>query len=53
LQNMTLNFKEQLSQVEDADITEMSVELKQVEMAYQAALMTTSRVGNLSLTNYM
>jgi flagellar hook-associated protein 3 FlgL len=34
LQNMTLNFKEQLSQVEDADITEMSVELKQVEMAW-------------------
>jgi flagellar hook-associated protein 3 FlgL len=53
LQNMTLDFKEQLSQVEDADITEMSVELKQVEMAYQAALLTTSRVGNLSLTNYM
>ena len=53
LQTMTLNFKEQLSQVEDADIAEMSIELKQVEMAYQAALMTTARVGNLSLTNYM
>ena len=53
LQNMTLNFKEQLSQVEDADVAEMSIELKQVEMAYQAALMTTARVGNLSLTNYM
>ena len=53
LQNMTLDFKEQLSQVEDADIAEMSIELKQVEMAYQAALMTTARVGNLSLTNYM
>jgi flagellar hook-associated protein 3 FlgL len=53
LQNMTLDFKEQLSLVEDADIAEMSVELKQVEMAYQAALMTTARVGNLSLTNYM
>jgi flagellar hook-associated protein 3 FlgL len=53
LQNMTLDFKEQLSLVEDADIAEMSIELKQVEMAYQAALLTTSRVGNLSLTNYM
>ena len=39
--------------MEDADIAEMSIELKQVEMAYQAALMTTARVGNLSLTNYM
>ena len=53
LQNMTLDFKEQLSLVEDADIAEMSIELKQVEMAYQAALLTTSRVGNLSLTDYM
>ena len=53
LQTMTLDFKEQLSEVEDADIAEMSIELKQVEMAYQAALMTTARVGNLSLTNYM
>jgi hypothetical protein len=24
-----------------------------VEMAYQAALMTTARLGNLSLTDYM
>jgi flagellar hook-associated protein 3 FlgL len=53
LQTMTLDFKEQLSEVEDADIAQMSIELKQVEMAYQAALMTTARVGNLSLTNYM
>ena len=53
LQTMTLDFKEQLSDIEDADIAEMSIELKQVEMAYQAALMTTARVGNLSLTNYM
>ncbi len=53
LQTMTLDFKEQLSLVEDADIAEMSIELKQVEMAYQAALLTTSRVGNLSLTDYM
>jgi flagellar hook-associated protein 3 FlgL len=53
LQTMTLNFTEQLSQIEDADIAEMSIELKQVEMAYQAALMTTARVGNLSLTDYM
>jgi flagellar hook-associated protein 3 FlgL len=53
LQNMTLNFTDQLSQVEDADIAEMSVQLKQVEMAYQATLMTTAQVGNLSLMNYM
>jgi flagellin-like hook-associated protein FlgL len=53
LQTMTLDFKEQLSLIEDADIAEMSIELKQVEMAYQAALMTTARLGNLSLTDYM
>jgi flagellar hook-associated protein 3 FlgL len=53
LQSMTLDYKEQLSAVEDADIAEMSMQLKQVEMAYQAALMTTARVGNLTLTNYM
>jgi flagellar hook-associated protein 3 FlgL len=53
LQTMTLDFTEQLSAIEDVDIAEMSIELKQVEMAYQAALMTTARVGNLSLTDYM
>ena len=53
LETMALNFEERLSEVEDADIAEMSIELKQVEMAYQAALMTTARVGNLSLTDYL
>jgi flagellar hook-associated protein 3 FlgL len=53
LQTMTLDFTDQLSLVEDADIAKMSIELKQVEMAYQSALLATSRVGNLSLTNYM
>jgi flagellar hook-associated protein 3 FlgL len=53
LQTMTLDFTEQLSAIEDVDIAKMSIELKQVEMAYQAALMTTARVGNLSLTDYM
>ncbi len=53
LQNMTLNFTEQLSQVEDADIAKMSIDLSQVQMAYQATLMTTAQVGKLSLINYM
>ncbi len=53
LQNMTLNFTEQLSQVEDADIAKMSIDLAQVQMAYQATLMTTAQVGKLSLINYM
>jgi flagellar hook-associated protein 3 FlgL len=53
LQTLTLDYQGQLSEVEDADVAQMSIDLKQVEMAYQAALMTTARIGNLSLTNYM
>jgi len=53
LQNMTLTITDQLSRVEDADMAEMSVQLAQVQMAYQATLMTTAQVGKLSLVDYM
>jgi flagellar hook-associated protein 3 FlgL len=53
LDSLAMDFTEQLSQVEDADIAELSIELNQVQMAYQAVLLSTARVGELSLTNYL
>jgi flagellar hook-associated protein 3 FlgL len=53
LDSLTVDFSEQLSLLEDADIAELSIELNQVQLAYQAVLLSTARVGELSLTNYM
>ena len=37
----------------DVDIAEASLELKQLELSYQAMLSTVSRISQLSLVNYM
>jgi flagellar hook-associated protein 3 FlgL len=53
LDSLTVDFTEQLSRVEDADVAELSIELNQVQLAYQAVLLSTARIGDLSLTNYL
>jgi flagellar hook-associated protein 3 FlgL len=51
--SLTLDLKERLSDVEDADLTEMITELKQKELAYQVALMSSVRLSELSILNYL
>jgi flagellar hook-associated protein 3 FlgL len=51
--DLTLNFKERLSTIEDADLAEIITELKQKEVAYQAALMSSARLMELSILNYL
>lgn len=53
LDSLSIDFTEQLSHVEDADLAELSIELNQVQLAYQAVLLSTARLGELSLTNYL
>ncbi len=53
LDSLAVDFQEQLSKLEDADMADLSIQLNQVQLAYQAVLMSTARVGQLSLTNYM
>ena len=51
--HLTLNLKERLSAVEDADLAEMITELRQKEVAYEAAMMSSMRLSELSILNYM
>ena len=53
LDTLSADFKEQLSRVEDGDLAELSIELNQIQVAYQAVLLSTARVGEVSLTNYL
>lgn len=47
------NFKTLSSENEDADITEVAVQLGSVELSYQAALMATGKITQTSLLNYL
>ena len=49
----TLTLKERLSNVEDTDLSEMIIELNGKELAYQAAMMSSVRVSELSILNYL
>lgn len=53
LNQLDLNLKERLSQVEDADFAKVIVELRQKEMAYQAALLSSTRIAELTILNYI
>lgn len=53
LQSMDIANTERLSNIEDADIAEAIIELKQKELAYQAALASSAKVMNLSLIDYL
>lgn len=45
--------KEQLSNVEDIDLTDLMTKLAQQQMTYQAVLQASSNIMNLSLANYV
>lgn len=53
LNHLDLNLKERLSQVEDADYAKVIVELRAKEMAYQAALLSATRIAELTILNYI
>lgn len=53
LNQLSLNLTERLSQVEDADYSEVIVELKEKELAYQAALASAAKITELSILNYL
>ncbi|MCK5541270.1 MAG: flagellar hook-associated protein FlgL [Desulfobacterales bacterium] len=48
-----LSLTERSSTIEDADIVESIMKIKNIEIAYQAALSSTAKVMNLSLVDYL
>ncbi len=49
----SLSLTERKSMIEDADMIESIMNLQNIEIAYQAALSSTSKVLNLSLVDYL
>ena len=54
-QNTTIkvNFTQALSDIEDTDIPKTVVQYQSAQLAYQAALQSTSRIGQLSLLDFL
>jgi flagellar hook-associated protein 3 FlgL len=52
-QDMELANTERLSKIEDADIADAITDLKSLEVAYQGALASSSRIMSLSLVDYI
>lgn len=52
-QELKINNTKRLSKLEDADITEAIIDLKEKELVYQAALSSSTSVMKLSLVDYM
>ncbi|MFP4036857.1 MAG: flagellar hook-associated protein FlgL [Desulfobacteraceae bacterium] len=53
IEDLDLSYTERKSTLEDADLAEAVVDLKTKELAYQAALASSSRVMQMSLVNYL
>lgn len=53
LQDLEISHTERLSKIEDADITEAITDLSAKEIAYQAALASSSKLMELSLVDYV
>ncbi len=53
LSSQQTSFKTLSSENEDADLTEVAVELSSVELSYQAALMATGKITQTTLLNYL
>ena len=51
--DIDISNRERLSMIEDADLAAAITELKAKELAYQAALSSSSRIMQLSLVDYM
>ena len=52
-QDLSFTNTERLSKIEDADIAEAIIELSEIELVYQAALASSSRVLETSLVDYL
>ncbi len=52
-QDLKIVNTDRLSAIEDADIAEAIIDLKEKELAYQAALASSSKVMQLSLVDYL
>ena len=53
LNDQQTTFKELTSNNEDADATEVAVQLSSAEVSYEAALMATSKMIQSTLLNYL
>lgn len=53
MQNQKTSFETLKSENEDADITEVAIELKAAGLTYEAALMATGKVMQTTLLNYI
>jgi len=53
LKDLDLFFQERISAEEDADISALVVDLKAKELAYQAALLSSVKIHELTLLNYL
>jgi flagellar hook-associated protein 3 FlgL len=53
MDDLKLGYTERKSRIEDCDLAEAIMNLKSKEVAYQAALASSSRVMQLSLVNYL
>ena len=50
---MDINFRELLSEIEDTDYYEVTMNLMMQESVYQAALATSARIMRSTLVNYI
>lgn len=53
LKDLDFLFQERISKEEDADISALVVDLKAKELAYQAALLSSVKIHELTLLNYL
>jgi flagellar hook-associated protein 3 FlgL len=52
-QEMEMNETEKLSAVEDADIIEAITRLEQMQLSYQAALSSSTKLMSMNLLDYL
>ncbi|MGQ9694885.1 MAG: flagellar hook-associated protein FlgL [Thermodesulfobacteriota bacterium] len=53
LKDLDFFFQERISEEEEAEISALVVELKAKELAYQAALLSSAKIHELTLLNYL
>ncbi len=53
LSSLNLQIEDQLSQAQDADYARLTVDLNEKQLVYQAALMASAKISQLSLMDYL
>jgi flagellar hook-associated protein 3 FlgL len=53
LDQLESDLQERLSNLEDADYTKVIIELRQKEIIYQAVLLSSTRIADLTILNYI